>query len=189
MFAEPGVFGPDVVVEPNFSLMRCFVKSKRCFLMCCAVTLLCVPLLTGSAAAQKKNNSKYACSESQPEKLCNTGNTCGSASAPCTVDVKRTRNGATATPGITNAKANSLFCVKQGTTITWQSTSKNTGFVVDFGPDSPFDQPDAIIGGANRPISVVAKKTGCYKYSAGACISGSVYGMCGSAQAEAIVIP
>jgi hypothetical protein len=31
-------------------------------------------------------------------------------------------------------------------------------------------------------------KAGCYKFSAGACISGDIQGMCGSGQAEAIII-
>jgi hypothetical protein len=33
----------------------------------------------------------------------------------------------------------------------------------------------------------VAKKPGCFKYSAGACQSGAIYGMCGTADAELIV--
>jgi plastocyanin len=133
-------------------------------------------------------NDKYACSEPNPQSLCNEGNTCGSSSAPCTVDVKRDSYGASATPGIPDAKGNSTFCVKTGTTIIWKSTQKNTGFVVDFGSSSPFGSDDAIIGGAQRPVSVTAMKAGCYKYSAGACISGAIQGMCGSGQAEAIVL-
>ena len=97
-------------------------------------------------------------------------------------------SGATATPGFPKAKGNSLFCVKEGTTVTFQSSSKGTGFIVDFGPSSPFDPPDAIIGGAQKPVQVVAKRPGCFKYSAGACYSGATYGMCGSGAAEAIVI-
>jgi hypothetical protein len=73
-----------------------------------------------------------------------------------------------------------------GTEVTWQSRSKNTGFVVDFGPGSPFDS-DAIVGGSDRPVSAVARKKGCYKYSAGACVSGSIYGMCGSVETELII--
>jgi hypothetical protein len=138
------------------------------------------------AAAQSKG--KYICDEPNPQSLCTADNTC-SAAGPCTVDLKRTgMNGATATPGFPKAKGNSLFCVKPGTTVTWLSSSKNTGFVIDFGPSSPFDPPDAIIGGANKPVSVVAKRSGCFKYSAGACVSGATYGMCGSGAAEAIVI-
>jgi hypothetical protein len=138
------------------------------------------------AAAQSKG--KYACAEPNPQSLCNADNTC-SASGTCTVDIKRQgMSGATATPGFPKAKGNSLFCVKEGTTVTFQSSSKNTGFVVDFGPTSPFDPPDAIIGGAQKPVQVVAKRPGCFKYSAGACVSGATYGMCGSGAAEAIVM-
>jgi hypothetical protein len=104
------------------------------------------------------------------------------------VDVKRTDDGASATPTIVDAKGNSTFCVKTGTTIVWKSTQKNTGFVVDFGSSSPFGSDDAIIGGADRAVSVKPMKAGCYKFSAGACISGEIQGMCGSGQAEAIII-
>jgi hypothetical protein len=137
----------------------------------------------------KKNDNKYVCSESNPGSICNASTTCGSTTSVCNVDVKRSSgNSASATPSIPNAKGNASFCVKVGTTVTWQSASKNTGFVLDFGPSSPFDVPDGtIIGGADRPISVVAKKPGCYKYSVGACVSGSIYGMCGNSNAELVV--
>jgi hypothetical protein len=143
-------------------------------------------VLANLAVAQSKG--KYVCDEPNPQSLCTADNTCP-ASGPCSVDIKRSgMNGATATPGFPKAKGNSLFCVKAGTTVTWQSSAKNTGFVIDFGPSSPFDPPDAIIGGAQKPMSVVAKRPGCFKYSAGACVSGATYGMCGSGTAEAIVI-
>lgn len=142
--------------------------------------------LVGVSAAQSKG--KYVCDEANPETLCNAANTC-SASGPCTVDIKRKgMNGATATPGFPKAKENSLFCVKEGTKVTFQSSAKGTGFVVDFGPSSPFDPPDAIIGGVQKPVTVAAQRPGCFKYSAGACYSGATYGMCGSGTAEAIVI-
>jgi plastocyanin len=88
---------------------------------------------------------------------------------------------------IPNAKGNSLFCIRAGTTVEWKSTGKDIGFVVDFGPESPFDPAGAIIGGSDRPITVVARKPGCYKYSAGACRSGAIYGMCGQANVKLIV--
>jgi plastocyanin len=78
--------------------------------------------------------------------------------------------------------------VKTGTTVAWNSTGKNIGFVVDVGPSSPFEPSGAIIGGSDRSVSVVAKKPGCYKYSAGACMSGAIYGMCATANAELIII-
>lgn len=150
--------------------------------------LLCLSicLFVGNAWAQAKG--KYVCSEPNPQSLCNESNTCA-ASGPCTVDVKRQgMSGATATPGFPKAKGNSLLCVKEGTTVTFQTSSKGTGFIVDFGPSSPFDPPDTIIGGSSKSVDVVAKRPGCFKYSAGACFSGATYGMCGSGTAEAIVI-
>jgi hypothetical protein len=153
-------------------------------------TLVALPLvlLAGFATAQSKKASKYACSEPNPAQLCDASNTCGSASTPCEVDVKRTSNGSSATPSMPNAKSNKLFCVKTGTTVTWKSTSKNIGFVIDTGTTSPFDPEGAIIGGSDRPVSVVAKTAGCYKYSAGACMSGAIYGMCKETSAELVVI-
>ena len=152
----------------------------------CTLMALPLVLLANCAAAQKA--SKYACSEANPAQLCNASNTCGSASTSCEVDVKRTANGASSTPSIPNAKSNRLFCVTAGTTVTWKSTSKDIGFVVDVGTTSPFEPSGAIIGGADRPVSVVAKTAGCYKYSAGAWMSGGIYGMCKETSAELVVI-
>jgi hypothetical protein len=42
-------------------------------------------------------------------------------------------------------------------------------------------------GGPIHPVLVAAVKTGCYKYSAGACMSGATHGMCGATTAEVIV--
>jgi len=144
-------------------------------------------LLASTASAQSKKG-KYVCDEPNPQSLCTEANTC-SASGSCTVDIKRQgMSSATATPGFPKAKGNSLFCVKEGTTVTFQTSAKGTGFIVDFGPTSPFDPSDTIIGGAQKPVQVVAKRPGCFKYSAGACYSASTYGMCGSGTAEAIVV-
>ena len=143
-------------------------------------------LLSSMAIAQAKG--KYVCAEPNPQSLCNADNTC-SASAPCTVDIKRDgMSSATATPGFPKAKGNSLFCVKPGTAVTFQTSSKGTGFIVDPGPSSPFDPPDTIIGGAQKPVQVTAKRPGCFKYSVGACYSGATFGMCGSGTAEVIVM-
>ena len=49
--------------------------------------------------------------------------------------------------------------------------------------------PLYMAGGTDRSITVVAKTPGCYKYSAGACMSGAIYGMCGQANAELIITP
>jgi hypothetical protein len=72
--------------------------------------------------------------------------------------------------------------------MNWKSTGKNIGFVVDFGTPSPLRPAGAIIGGSDRPVSVVANTPGCYKYSLGACMSGAIYGMCKETSAEVIVI-
>jgi plastocyanin len=144
-----------------------------------------------AANTRQGKNNKYICSETNPGSMCTAATTCGSVSSPCVVNVKRSGStSATSTPASPNAKGNAPFCVKVGTTVTWQSSSKNAGFVLDFGPSSPFETPNTpgtIIGGADRPVSVVAKKPGCYKYSVGACVSGSIYGMCGSSPAEIVV--
>jgi hypothetical protein len=162
--------------EVNMKISRLHRKAEVCV------------ILLMSWVVSHAQNDKYACSEPNPQSLCNNNNTCGSSSAPCTVDVKRTVDGASATPGTTDGKGNSTFCVKTGTTIIWKSTQKNTGFVVDFGSSSPFGSEDAIIGGSDRAVSVKPMKAGCYKFSAGACISGAIQGMCGTGQAEAIII-
>jgi plastocyanin len=162
------------------------MKAYQYFKISCSWPCLALLLLLSNATAQSKSN-KYACAEVNPAQLCTSANTCGSATNPCSVDVKKTANSASATPSIPNPKGNSLFCVKVGTTVTWNSTGKDNGFVVDVGPASPFEPPGAIIGGSDRSVSVVAKRPGCFKYSAGACQSGATYGMCGTANAEFIV--
>jgi hypothetical protein len=162
------------------------MKIHRCFVITWAALVLTLPVLSSDATAQS-SSSKYACLEPNPAQLCTAANTCGSASSPCSVDVKRTADSASATPSIPNAKGNSLFCVKVGTTVKWISKEKDNGFVVDVGPSSPFDPAGAIIGGSDRAVSVVAKRPACVKYSAGACRSGAIYGMCDTANAELIV--
>jgi hypothetical protein len=164
------------------------MTMKRNFAIKCTSLLVPVVMLSGYAPAQLKS-SKYACTQANPAQLCNAANTCGSASEPCAVDVKRTANAASSTPSIPNAKGNSLFCIKAGTTVQWKSTGKDIGFVVDFGPTSPFSPGGAIIGGTDRTVTVVAKTPGCYKYSAGACMSGAIYGMCGEANVQVIITP
>lgn len=161
------------------------MKADRCFAVRCSL-LLSLLVVSNYTIAQSKS-TKYACIEQNPAQLCNASNTCGTASTPCTVDVKRTSNAASSTPSIPNAKSNAFFCVKTGTTVTWISTGKDIGFVVDVGSSSPFEPPGAIIGGSGRSVVVVAMKPGCYKYSAGACMSGATYGMCGDTKAEFVV--
>jgi hypothetical protein len=162
------------------------MKIQRSFATWCSVLLLSLVLLATYMVAKEKDNSKYLCSESNPQGMCNTSTTCGSASAPCEVDIKRTSNAASVTPGIPGAKGNAPFCIKVGTQVTFKSESKNVGFVLDFGASSPFGQ-GTIIGGSDRPVSVVAKKPGCFKFSTGACVSGGIYGMCGETNTEIVV--
>ena len=101
--------------------------------------------------AQNKRSNKYVCSETNPASICTASNRCGSASDPCVVDLKRKgRYFGYGYAVIPNSKSNAPFCVKTGTTVTWQSSAKNTGFILDFGPSSPFDTTDAIIGGSDR---------------------------------------
>jgi hypothetical protein len=152
------------------------------------IAALLLPLLVSTGAIAQKG-SGFTCPANVTAQMCTGENTCGSPSEPCSIDVRRTANAASATASTPNAKGNALVCVKPGTTITWKSTGKDIGFVVDFGPSSPLDPPSAIIGGSDRTVTTVAKRPGCYRYSAGACRSGAIYGMCGQANANLIVMP
>ena len=164
------------------------MRIQRYLATSCALFLLILGLLPTCASAEekKKGGNKYACDEPNPASLCNAGNTCG---ASCTVDVKRTAYSSSVTPNISGAKGNQLFCIKAGTNVTFQAPDKNTGFFMDFGPNSPFDPPDAITGGSAKPASVVAKTPGCYKFGFQASNSSAIYGMSKAAQAELIVLP
>jgi plastocyanin len=165
------------------------MKMYRYFAVLCC--LFIVPLLFTSFMVGKDTKKKIkgdVCSASNPSSICAAANTCGSASSPCSIDIRRSQGSfATAKPSIPDAKENKPFCIKVGTSVTFMSSSKNTGFVVDFGSTDPFDHEGAIIGGADRPITVVAKHPGCYTYSIGACTPGTVYGMCGNSDVQLIV--
>jgi len=167
------------------------MKLYRYLAVLCWVFVL--PLFLTSFIIGKDTKKKIkgdVCSASNPASICATANTCGSASSPCSINIKRSGGtNATATPSIPDAKSNKAFCIKAGTTVTFMSSSKNTGFVIDFGSTDPFDHEGAIIGGADRPITVTAKHPGCYTYSVGACIAGTVYGMCGNSVTQLIVSP
>jgi plastocyanin len=153
--------------------------------------LFVLPLLVTSFIVGKDTKKKVkndVCSAANPASICAAANTCGSTSSPCSIDIKRSQGTyATATPSIPDVKSNKAFCIKVGTTVTFMSSSKNTGFVIDFGSTDPFDHEGAIMGGADRPITVTAKHPGCYTYSIGACTAGTVYGMCGNANTQLIV--
>ena len=155
---------------------------------CVCVLASAILLSIGGRAQEKSHSRKSACSAPHPESICSTSNTCGSTSTPCMVDVKRTSDSAASIASVVDAKANTPFCVKTGTKVTWQSLSKDTGFVIDFGPSSPFDHEGAILGGSDRSTTVVAKSPGCFKYSTGACVSGSIYGMCDSVESDLIIV-
>jgi hypothetical protein len=148
--------------------------------------VLLVGLLQGGEKRKPKND---VCSGTNSQNICSSDRTCGSTTSPCRVDIRRSETGgsASATPDFAGGKSNEAFCVKVGTTIIFDSKSKDTGFVLDFGNSSPFDGRPAIMGGADRPVSVVAKKPGCYTYSIGACTAGTIYGRCGEDTAQFVV--
>jgi plastocyanin len=150
----------------------------------CVIFALLLALLGQKQSASAQNKNSYTCKEPDPTALCTADNTC---SGSCSVDVKRTSNAASATPSIPDAKGNSTFCVKVGTQVTWKSDTKHQGFIIDMGPTSPFDPPE-IIGGSDRSVTTTAKTPGCYRYSAGACLSGAMYGMCGNGTAEVVIL-
>jgi len=171
----------------NFISCEVLMKIQRCFTIHYVLLLLSILLIASFAAAEdkKKDSSQDACSQSSPASLCNASNTCGAA---CTVEVKRTSYSSSATPSIPGAKGDGFFCVKTGTTVTWQSSAKNTGFLIDFGASSPFDPPGVITGGTEKSVPVVAKTPGCFKYSFTASNSKAIYGMGKAAQSQVIVI-
>jgi plastocyanin len=150
----------------------------------CALLALPLILLVQNQTANAQKKNAYACKEADPTALCTSANTC---TENCSVDVKRTSQAASATPSFPGAKGNSTFCVKAGTQVTWKSDTKHQGFIVDMGPNSPFDTPD-IIGGSDKSVTTTAKTPGCYRYSTGACLSGAIYGMCGDGYAEVVVL-
>lgn len=84
---------------------------------------------------------------------------------------------------------NQLFCIKKGTTVVWMTSNKNTGFMISFGTDNPFDPDDPMIGGANKQITVRANTPGCYKYDAGAFYPGATYGIGGGSKPELVILP
>jgi len=62
------------------------MKMERQYVSLIALLVLsCVVFLNCTVAQAQK--SKYACDEANPASMCTAANTCGSASAPCTVDI------------------------------------------------------------------------------------------------------
>jgi plastocyanin len=147
-------------------------------------------LMDGNSAANDKKTKPSVCSNPHPEQLCSAANTCGSSGSPCVLEIRRTGGGydASVTPNIPNfPKEPAAICIATGTTVTWKGEGKNTGIMVDFGASSPFDPAGLIMGGSDRPVTVLTKTTGCYKYTVGACNPGSIYGMCGNSDFDLIV--
>ena len=165
------------------------MKIQRQFSIWSASLLLtCIVLLT-CVAAQAQKKSKYVCDEADPASMCTAANTCGSATAPCKIDITKAGSSSNVKPGIPGAKNNQFFCIKAGTQVVWMSSNKNTGFMISFGTDSPFDPDDPIVGGADKPVTVKASTPGCFKYDAGAFYSGATYGMSGGSKPELVILP
>lgn len=152
-------------------------------------TILIVSCMVLLACGLAQAKSKYACDEPDPASLCSAANTCGSASNPCSININKSGSSSTVRPSVPNAKDNQLFCIKKGTTVIWMTSNKNTGFMVSFGTDNPFEPDDPIIGGANKQVTVKAATPGCYKYDAGAFYSGATYGMSGGSKPELVILP
>jgi hypothetical protein len=164
------------------------MKVQRSFVLKFSAPLLALSLLSGNAVAHAQNDKDVCADPSAAAQMCTAANTCGSGSNSCSVDVKRTTDSASSTPSIPNAKGNSLFCVSVGTSVVWMTSDKGDGFVVDFGPSSPFAPAGAIRGGSARSASVVAKTPGCFKYAVSACHSGESYGMCGTSNPVLVIV-
>jgi hypothetical protein len=169
--------------------LRCFMKNRAFPAIVCGLIFLALLMMAVQVGAGNKKDKKTFCSIPHPEQLCSAKNTCGSGETPCILEVKRTGGGddASVTPNIPDFPKDTAICINTGTNVTWQGAGKNTGVMVDFGATSPFDPPGTIMGGSDRPVTVVAKRTGCFRYALGACTPGSIYGMCGNSDLELIV--
>ena len=165
------------------------MKNRPFPAIVCGLVLTLLLVMAGYTVAKDKKNKTTFCSNPHPEQLCTAANTCGANGSPCLLEVKRLGGGveASVTPNIPNFPKDAVICIKTGANVTWQGAGKNTGIMVDFGESSPFDPSGAIMGGSERPITVVAKRAGCYRYTVGACTPGTIYGMCGNSDLELIV--
>jgi len=168
------------------------MKSKPLLAIGSSLVLALIGLLliNGTITANDKKPKPSICANPHPEQLCTAANTCGSSSSPCVLEIRRTGQGydASVTPNIPNfPKEPAAICIATGTSVTWRGEGKNTGIMVDFGSSSPFDPSGTIMGGSDRPVTVVTKTAGCYKYTVGACNPGSIYGMCGNSDFDLIV--
>ncbi len=162
------------------------MKSRSLLLLLCALAMIPFLMMVSTGAAKDKKPT--ACSNPKPESLCTAANTCG-AGAQCELEVKRADGGTGASVTPTNIEKfqnKGVICVQTGATVVWKGGGKNTGIIVDFGDNSPFDTA-SFRGGSDSPQTMVAKKAGCYKFSAGACTPGTIYGMCGNSDYSLIV--
>ena len=163
------------------------MRNQRNVVMRCSVPVLILLLAVGSlAAAEKKKPKKNDfCAQPNPQSLCTAENTCGPAG--CTLDVTRTASSSSLKPTTPGAKSDKPICIAAGTKVEWESTEKETGFVVDQSAGTPFDPAGAIIGGTTKSVPTVASKEGCYTVSYGACKTGAIYGMCKESSATIII--
>ncbi len=165
------------------------MKGKSIPAVVGGLIVIALLLLVGNSGAKDKKPKVTACSNPHPEQLCTAANTCGSSSSPCELVVKRVGGGveASVTPNIANFPKNAVICINTGTSVTWKGDGKNTGVMVDFGEKSPFEPGGTISAGSDRPVTVMTKVAGCYKYSVGACTPGTIYGMCGNSDYAMVV--
>src|SRR5258708_1962047 len=165
------------------------MKSRPFPAIVCGLIFLALLMASVHVGAGEKKTKKTFCSNPYPEQLCSAKNTCGSAGSPCVLEVKRTGGGtdASVTPNIPDFGKDTAICINAGTSVTWQGAGKNTGVMVDFGATSPFDPPGTIMGGSDRPVTVVAKRAGCFRYTVGACTPGTIYAMCGNSDLGLII--
>jgi hypothetical protein len=165
------------------------MKSRSFPVVVCTSILIALLLATGHIVANDKKSKKTVCSSPHPEQTCSAVNTCGLNGSPCLLEIKRSDGGidASVTPNLANFPKGGVICINTGTSVTWKGAGKNTGIMVDFGDSSPFDPPGTIMGGSDRPVTVMATKPGCYRYTVGACTPGSIYGMCGKSDSDLVV--
>ena len=154
-----------------------------------ALVLLSCFVLLNCLTTQAQTKGRYECEEPQPERLCNAANTCGSALSSCTIDITTAAGSARVRPDIPSARSDQLFCLEEGTTVVWMTSDRATGFVVSFGPDSPFDPDDLIVGAGKKQMRTIASNPGCYRYEPRAFYSGAVYGTSKGGKPELVVLP
>ena len=165
------------------------MNRKAFVVMVCGLTVLMLSVVAGHMGAKASKTKPSICSNPHPETLCTAKNTCGANGSACVLEVSRVSGGSAAAvkPNIPDFPKDAVLCIASGASVTWQGAGKNTGVMVDFATNSPFDPSGTIMAGSDRPITVAAKKPGCYKYSVGACYPGAIYGMCGNSDLELIV--